>query len=225
MLKKIVIVLLAGAMITGVVLAVASVAAPTSNAEGRGPDRQGVAGEESRGRGWAANSGTKVKNAQQECSENADCEDCASEAQGKNRRSSVSAPQGNQQYGGRSLQQSDRSVAQAGRGTGRGGSAPRQDSLAELVDLQTLEGTVTGSDEHIVLELADGSEVELGIGPEFYREELEFAPELGDRLTVSGFYEDGEFKVASIVDESETTYTFRDEYGRPMWSGRGRGQL
>ena len=226
MLKKIVIVLLAGAMITGVVLAVAAVVAPTSNAEGksaegRGLDRQGVAGAESRGQGWAANSGTNAKNGQQGCSEDADCEGCAPEAQGSNRRSSESAPQGNQQYGGRSLQQFDRSAAQPGGSAGRGGSGARQDSLAEPVDLQTYEGTVTVSDEHIILRLADGSELELGLGPTFYREEIGFSPELGDHLSVTGYPEDGEFKVASIVDESETTYTFRDEYGRPMWSGRG----
>ena len=223
MLKKIATVLLAGAMIAGVVLAVGAVAAPSSNAEGCDRNGRGTAGEESRGQGRAANSGTSAKNGQQGCSEDADCDDCGSEAQGKNRRSSESAPQGNPQGRGRSLQQFDRSAAQARGSAARGGSAPRQDSLAEPADLQTHEGIVIGSDEHIVLELADGSELELGIGPEFYREEVEFAPELGDRLTVSGFYEDGEFKVASIIDESETTYTFRDEYGRPMWSGRGRG--
>ncbi|MCG2768501.1 MAG: hypothetical protein L6435_08995 [Anaerolineae bacterium] len=47
------------------------------------------------------------------------------------------------------------------------------------------------------------------------------ATKVGDKLTVTGFHEDGEFKVLSILDESGTLMLFRDEYGRPGWSGRG----
>ncbi|MFH1926906.1 MAG: hypothetical protein ABIK79_01845 [Chloroflexota bacterium] len=85
----------------------------------------------------------------------------------------------------------------------------------------TVESTVVAMGEHIIIELEDGTELELGMGPTFYREEIGFSTEVGEELTVTGFHEDGEFKVLSIVDESGTLMTFRDEYGRPGWSGRG----
>ena len=83
------------------------------------------------------------------------------------------------------------------------------------------ESTVVAMGEHIIIELEDGTELELGMGPMFYREEIGFATEVGDEQTITGFHEDGEFKVLSIVDESGTLMTFRDEYGRPGWAGRG----
>ena len=106
---------------------------------------------------------------------------------------------------------------QGGRGSGGSGSG----SQAELVEQITVESTVVALDEHIIIKLADGTELELGMGPTFYREEIGFATEVEAELTVTGFHEDGEFKVLSIVDESGTEYLFRDEYGRPEWSGRG----
>ena len=59
------------------------------------------------------------------------------------------------------------------------------------------------------------------MGPSFYREEIGFSTEVGEELTVTGFHEDGEFKVLSIIDGSGTVSVFRDDYGRPGWSGRG----
>lgn len=106
-------------------------------------------------------------------------------------------------------------------GNGQGGMGAGSDGNAELVEQLTVESTVVAIGEHIIIELANGTELELGIGPEFYREEIGFEVEVGDELTVTGFHEDGEFKVISILDESNTLLIFRDEYGRPGWSGRG----
>ena len=226
MLKKTLIVLLAGAMITGVVLTVVAVAAPTANAEGCGLDRRGRATGESKGRGWAANNGTRAECGPQAYSENGDCKARVPTAQGKNQGASGREGRAGQQFSGRpSQQQPNGSTVPQKRGSGRDGNASRQDQPADPVDSATYEGTVTASDEHIVLELPNGSELELGLGPTFYREELGFAPELGDHLGVTGFHEDGEFKVLTIVDQDEITHAFRDEYGRPMWAGRGRGSL
>jgi len=107
-------------------------------------------------------------------------------------------------------------------GRGGGGNPSLANSQAELVEQIEVESTVVAMGEHIIIELEDGTELELGMGPSFYREEIGFATKMGDKLTVTGFHEDGEFKVLSVLDESGTLMLFRDECGRPGWSGRGK---
>jgi len=106
-------------------------------------------------------------------------------------------------------------------GRGGGGNPSQANFQAELVKQSTVDSTVVALGEHIIIETEDGTKLELGMGPSFYREEIGFATEMGDELTVTGFHEDGEFKVLSILDESGTLMLFRNEYGRPGWSGRG----
>ena len=51
-----------------------------------------------------------------------------------------------------------------------------------------------------------------------------FQLEEGDLVELTGFYEDGEYKVSSIrIPSSELTLLIRDETGRPYWSGGNRG--
>jgi hypothetical protein len=106
-------------------------------------------------------------------------------------------------------------------GRGRGYSTSQSRSAA-LVEWETLTGTVTITDDGIAVQTTEG-EVIVGLGQAPYRED--FALEAGDDVTITGFYEGGEFKVGTI--ENLTTgqaITLRDEAGRPMWAGRGRFQ-
>ena len=187
----------------------------------------------------AANGGRNFEAENEDC----DCEDCTSGDGYKGQMTgSRSAGQGSGRFateqaalratGARGAEQSSGRYAAeqatggrnsvAGQGVGGGGGNSSQaNSQAELVEQITVESTVVAMGEHIIIELEDGTELELGMGPTFYRDEIGFTTEVGDTLTVTGFHEDGEFKVLSIVDESGTLMTFRDEYGRPGWSGRG----
>ena len=198
---------------------------------------------EGRGAGSASYSGRNSEAGHEDC----DCNDCTSgdEHKGQNQVS------GRRGASGRSFEQGVRQSATeeaagalgAGQGSGRyateqaiaarnsvdrqggrgGGGNPSQlNSQAELVEQLTVEATVIAVGEHVTIELEDRTELELGLGPTFYREEVGFDPEVGDELTVTGFHEDGEFKVMSILDENGTLLIFRDEYGRPGWSGRGK---
>ena len=51
-----------------------------------------------------------------------------------------------------------------------------------------------------------------------------FVTEPGDQLRLIGFYEDGDFEVGRIDNlSSGATVLVRDENGRPLWAGGGRG--
>ncbi len=197
---------------------------------------------EGRGAGAASYGGRNSEAGHEDC----DCDDCTSgdEHRGQNQVS------GRRGASGRSFEQGMwQSAAEqaadargAGQGSGRyateqatgarnsvdgqgargGGGNPSQlNSRAEPVEQLTVDATVITVGEHVTIELEDRTELELGLGPTFYREEVGFDPEVGDELTVTGFHEDGEFKVMSILDASGTPLIFRDEYGRPGWAGRG----
>jgi hypothetical protein len=106
-------------------------------------------------------------------------------------------------------------------GRGRGYSTS-QGRSATLVEWETLTGTVSVMDNGIAVQTAQG-EVVVGLGQAPYREG--FALEIGDQVTITGFYEDGEFK-AGVIENLTTgqTITLRDEAGWSLWAGRGRFQ-
>lgn len=124
----------------------------------------------------------------------------------------------------------------AGGGRGAGGVgwgqqiAPRgKDDRAPSIealphDWETLEGVVTAVNE-LVIALDEGATVQVGLGPEDYREAAGFEIEIGQRLVISGYEEDNEFK-AGVVTNLATgqSITLRSESGRPMWSGQGQGK-
>jgi hypothetical protein len=89
-----------------------------------------------------------------------------------------------------------------------------------------VEGTVVAVDESTMsVRAEDGSEVIVEGQPWRFALEQGFQAEPGDRLTLTGFPEDGEFKVGRIDDDTTgETVVLRDETGRPGWSGQGRRQ-
>jgi hypothetical protein len=142
-------------------------------------------------------------------------------------RGQQTAPQGSgQDERGRGQQTTPQGSGQAGRGgQGAGQNAPRSEDapLAQEVTTETLEGIVV---ETVELTIDTGEQtVQIGLGPSFYREEQGFALEIGERVRVSGFYEDGEFKAQQVTKlATGESITLRDDDGRPMWAGRGRGR-
>jgi hypothetical protein len=138
---------------------------------------------------------------------------------------------------GRRAAEQQASVAQGGRSQGRGGQggsagrgrpeAPAAGSpLAEahVDDLLSVVGTV-GSVESsaLVVQTTDGQEVVVEGRAWRFAQELGFTAQVDDHLTLTGFYEDGEFKVSQIEDvTSGQKVIVRDESGRPIWAGGGR---
>jgi len=110
-----------------------------------------------------------------------------------------------------------------GLGQGQGNSQrSRTKPQVEVADWRTVEGVVVETTE-LVIETVDGQTVQVGLGPSHYRESQGFVLQVGDRVRVSGYSEDGEFKAGQVekLDTGESI-VLRDTDGRPMWAGWGR---
>ncbi len=123
------------------------------------------------------------------------------DGQGRTEHSEMDAPQGQ------------------GNGSGQGRSAEVQSH-----DLVEIQGTATSISADEMRVETSGGEVVLVEGmPWAFAQEQGFTVQAGDALNVTGFYEDGEFKVAKLENlSSDQTVQLRDANGRPGWSGRGR---
>ena len=103
-----------------------------------------------------------------------------------------------------------------GDGTGTG--------LAEVDEWLELSGTVTGVDAGLMSVAMDNGElVEMAGRPWSFAQEMGFSANVGDRVTLTGFYEDGEFEVGQLENlTDEQLVPIRDTNGRPLWAGGGR---
>lgn len=91
-----------------------------------------------------------------------------------------------------------------------------------VTEMETIQGVVISSDSEILVRTAEGEEVLVGLGQAWYREQAGFTVAVGDQVSVVGFYEEGEFKAATIEDTTTgESITLRDATGRPAWSGQG----
>jgi hypothetical protein len=110
------------------------------------------------------------------------------------------------------------------RGTGQGQGANQQREVAEIQERNIIEGVVVQAPAYgidMILETAEG-DVLIGTGPGYLGEQG-FVILLGDSVSVTGFWEDEEFKAFEITLLADgTSIILRDEWGRPMWSGAGR---
>ena len=119
---------------------------------------------------------------------------------------------------------------QAGRGGGQGqGQGQSQQRGAsqgqsQAVSWVTVEGVVVAHDEELLLQTTDEQLLEVHSGPQWYWEEQGYQLNVGDELRVTAIADDGELEAGQI--ENQTTgqrIELRDETGRPLWAGRGRG--
>jgi hypothetical protein len=109
-----------------------------------------------------------------------------------------------------------------GRGQGRSANAHNICDTAHIANWETVTGEVTAVDNEITVQTAEGAVV-VGLGQAWYREDAGFTLEVGDEVSVTGFYEDGEFKARTVENlATGEMLVLRDEIGRPMWSGQGR---
>ncbi len=96
--------------------------------------------------------------------------------------------------------------------------------LAEVSEWLALFGVVTGIDTGLLtVQLDSGELVEMEGRPWRFAQEQGFTAEVGDRVTLIGFYEGDEFEVGQIDnDATGLSVAIREESGRPLWAGQGR---
>jgi len=213
MLKKIVAGGFVAVMIAAIVIGIVQLAAPAAEAQGRGAGR---AVEEGSLPGWG-NGGQGQGGGSRALAPDAGAALGAQGAQG--------AQGQGRGYGARAEQtQAEQTLAERAQGSqGQGGSLNGTgEPQAEVEEWVTVEGTVLETAE-LVVETEAGETVQVGLGPSHYREAQGFVLSEGDQVRISGYREDGEFKAGEVENLNGDTITLRDAYGRPMWSGRGRG--
>jgi hypothetical protein len=129
----------------------------------------------------------------------------------------------------------------AGRGGGRwaqGGSAgqgsapeqaPAEQSGIPQADVQpdewrTIQGTVVSATADLVqIRTATGEVIPFEGRPLSFALEQRFGLTVGEEVALSGFDENGEFKLGKVTKlGSGASITLRDASGRPGWAGRGQ---
>ena len=95
---------------------------------------------------------------------------------------------------------------------------------AEVMDWITLDGTVWQiSSEDLILIRSNGEQYVIEGRAWRYALESGFLTEVDHQISVTGFFEDGEFKASIIVDlTTNQSITLRLDSGRPMWAVAGR---
>lgn len=111
-------------------------------------------------------------------------------------------------------------------------AAPQLDEAAGQEGHDTAEhewATLTGTVSSILprgmtVAETNGQNIEIARKPWRFAQEQGFAPQVGDQITLDGFYEDGKFEAAVITDltKGQTVY-LRDEAGHPLWAADGGG--
>jgi hypothetical protein len=76
------------------------------------------------------------------------------------------------------------------------------------------------------VQMDNGELVEMIGRPWTFAQEQGFTAEAGDRVTLVGFYENGEFEVGQLDNlTTGLSVTIREDSGRPLWAGGGRRGL
>lgn len=168
----------------------------------------------------------------------------ASEAGRRGRATAVVTDANQQNYGGRGnetgasqggrwAQDSAVEQARGGQGGGRGvrgGQAVAGDSqntpLADVAaaDWLVVPGTVSSAADNLVeIETAAGEVIPFEGQPLSFARGQGFSLKVGDKVTLAGYDENGEFKIGKITNlNSGMSITLRDTSGRPGWAGGGR---
>jgi len=116
-------------------------------------------------------------------------------------------------------------------GNGQGSGAQNQDAdrygnpeepiSHDILIVQGTVATAPAEGVELVIETAEG-DLKIGTGPSYWLEENITLAE-GDEISVTGYWEEDEFKASSLTRTSDDLLVIlRDENGRPMWSGSVR---
>lgn len=105
------------------------------------------------------------------------------------------------------------------------GRKEKEHQIGEQEDHQWihLSGEIIQADESGMIVVVE-EEILVDITGRAWRfvQEIGYAPDFGDQVNLTGFYESSEFKPESIEDPiSGELYLLRDPSGRPLWAGGG----
>ena len=106
-----------------------------------------------------------------------------------------------------------------GRGQGRGNT-----SQAQVVEELTLQGTVVSVDNTpLLVRTSSGEQVTVENRPWQYALGANFSAQVGDQVTLTGYYQSSVFEVSQINHLTNgKSVVLRDATGQPGWSGRGQ---
>jgi len=112
----------------------------------------------------------------------------------------------------------------SGRGQGRGQADQLGADQAQVVEELTLQGKVVSVDNTALLvQTVSGEQVTVENRPWQYALGANFSAQVGDQVTLTGYYQSGVFEVSQINDLTNgKSVVLRDVTGRPGWSGRGQ---
>lgn len=132
-------------------------------------------------------------------------------------------------YGGTGNARSqEKYTANGNRGPGNAGARESQSAVSQAqVDTWIELDAVVASVEETALTvtLADGQVALIEGRPWRFALEQEIKIEVGDRLRLTGFYEDTAFEVGQIENlDGNQVVSIRNESGRPLWAGGGNGR-
>ena len=102
------------------------------------------------------------------------------------------------------------------------GRAQGTTGQANVANSSTVHGIVNSYDMFgMSLTLDDGTSLYVQLGNSRYTQSIGFAPLAGEGVTVNVFPGDqGSYSaITAVLDSTGQTYSFRDETGRPLWSG------
>ena len=119
---------------------------------------------------------------------------------------------------------------QGGQGTGGGAggqsglAASGGDPQAEVAEWVTLQGTVESvSVDEAVIAVSTGEAIVLDGRAWSFAQQAGFSMQAGEQVSLTGFYEEGEFEIGMVEDlTSEQSIQLREQSGRPAWAGDGR---
>lgn len=115
-----------------------------------------------------------------------------------------------------------------GQGTGNGAGGQGQTTnpnpgtpQANITQTVTIAGVVQSFDGvGLSLSTDDGAPLWVQLGQSRYVSAQGVTFNTGDHVTVTGFYENGQFQASIVVnDTTGQTLTLRDGSGRPLWAG------
>lgn len=135
-------------------------------------------------------------------------------ASGETRQANQHEPQNLQQGGGRAGQT----------GGSQGSQARGNANQASALPAQTFEGIVLSSDDSQMTLLTEQGEIVIGDRAWRFALEQGFMAEVGQRVRVDGYDEDGVFAAAQMLNLStQQQVEVRQQSGQPLWSGGSQG--
>jgi hypothetical protein len=97
-------------------------------------------------------------------------------------------------------------------------------SQAQVEEWIMFEGTIAGiQDDALTVELIEGGELMVEGRAWSFAQDQGFSTQIGNQVTLAGFYEGDDFEVGKITDQSAgNEVALREIGGRPLWAGNGR---